>query len=45
MKFALALLLRPFIAVAFFAVVYLCMWGLSKLIPEGEIKRQLFKRR
>ena len=42
----LAALLKPFIALALFAfLVYPVAWALDKLIPDGKVKRFLYKRR
>lgn len=41
----LAFLLKPFIALALFALlVYPIAWVFNKIIPEGKIKRFLFRR-
>jgi hypothetical protein len=42
----LAFLLKPFIALALFALlVYPIAWAIDKVIPNGKVKRFLYKRR
>jgi len=41
----LAIILKPFIALALFAfVVYPIAWVINKIIPEGRVKNFLFRR-
>lgn len=41
----LAAFLKPFIALAlFFLLVYPIAWFFDKIIPEGKVKRFLFRR-
>jgi len=42
MSLFLALLLKPFVAVLFFLVAWSIARLLSKIIPEGRIKRALY---
>jgi hypothetical protein len=44
-SFALSILIRAVVAVVVIALVAVCVWGASKLIPEGPLKRALFLKR
>ena len=42
-SWVIALIVKPLVVAAFFALIYSLEWVLFKVIPEGKLKTALFK--